>query len=217
MSGNEASVVIELGGKPFTLPTSPQDSHRRRAFFEAVQRTPELAEFRPPEGPTLLAPTEDRLTPQETAILDALGIDAELIRRFSTDLADFFDSLHMCSTDTAMMLKEECEKSYFIMWSILMHARDRLQKRMDDNAAEHRPASDLQIAHETAEIQSLVGLHTASSLTGEYIRAVYRLFTLQPTVKGPTQAEKTAIEHLFTVGYPGKVAAITRLFTVPRV
>lgn len=70
------------------------------------------------------------LKEDEKTILKALGFDYELLCQLGPYLPTFFDSLPSCSTDTAMMLKHECETAYFVLWSVMFKAQDALRNRI---------------------------------------------------------------------------------------
>ncbi len=155
------------------------------------------------------------LKKEEKEILKALGFDIDLLKQLGAYLPDFFDSLPSCSTDTAMLLKKDCETAYFVLWSVMFAAQNVLNERIkaqpkdtfmpDINAGVTRQAT-----------QSLYDIHTTINVSFE-LELISQLFTLgfgssEKSIKDFTASE---IQELFTIFRKGisEDEAIRRLLT----
>jgi hypothetical protein len=136
------TTVVSLGQLSFTLQTTDEDEARRKAFFT----NPES----PPEGATL--------TKDETELLEAIGIPKEEYPSLKSHLGTFLNSFPNCSTDSQMMLKQECEEAYYVIWSILFKNQQKTDQQV--KGRDEKTLSDLDTAETEVLLRQLQELHS---------------------------------------------------------
>ena len=102
---------IKLAGRVYYIDYDSAARDRRKAIFE--------------QGADL------QLTDQENDLLTSVGIQNETRKNLLPYLYDFFESLPNCQTSVKMMTSRECEVAYYVMWSVLMKARQDVQRNID--------------------------------------------------------------------------------------
>ena len=131
------SKLINLANHSFTLETAELDNLRRRQYFRSYP------------NPTV------KLMPEEDRILAALGIDDETKLSLRTYLAKFFEELPHCQSDASLILNQQCEVPYYIMWSTQLAAQHKLGERIKENKKTTRAMSDYQVAIDDSIIASM--------------------------------------------------------------
>jgi hypothetical protein len=118
---------IRLSNRVFQIGTTEADSARRSAFFTKK---------------------EGELTEEERKVLESLGMNIgdAMMDSLRPYLANFFDALPSCQTDTELYLKQECEIPYFVIWSILFGDYQETEKRLLEQRKRTEPASNINIA-----------------------------------------------------------------------
>ena len=176
---------IAIGEHLFVIPSTSMDSQRRKQYFDHL-----LDSSKPPA----------ELVEEELEVLKALGITEDIQRKLAGFLPDLFDSLPQCSTDASMMLKKECEKAYYVLWSTLYAIQRETENAIEENRATRSSLSDINVSLDQRFVESL------KSWDEEEI-------------------SNTDIMTLFTVIGPGEVAkiqefsdeALMKFFTIPYV
>lgn len=157
------------------------------------------------------------LKPEEITILQTLGFDYELLRELGSYLPTFFDNLPSCSTDASMLLKHECETSYFVLWSVMFKAQARLQERMKENVSKSKFLPDIESGMARQTTQSLFDLHKKPK-TQFNEKDILTLFTIVRKSLF-TQEQKDAIIRVFTIARnidyrPDEIEAILNMLSV---
>ena len=125
------SVTIYLANKGFSLPVGRLDSARRKAYFAN------------PADP------KSQLVPEEIEILTALGInlgEPKALEALKPYLAQFFDQLPQCQSDSSVILSKECEVVHHVLWTTLFNARNRSDIAHKLNWEKKKPLADLSTA-----------------------------------------------------------------------
>jgi hypothetical protein len=127
--------AVQIANKRFSIGFGEADNMRRIAFFRGD--------------------VDVALTPDEIALLTALGIDDTMKMSLRPQLAEFFQSLKECRNDTSLTLSSKCEMPYFIIWSVLFANRRETQRRILEDAAAHREIGALGDATLSALVREL--------------------------------------------------------------
>ncbi len=161
---------------------------------------------------TTTEPTSPYLKQEEIKILKALGFDRDLLGKLGDYLPEFFDSLPSCSTDTAMLLKKDCETAYFVLWSVMFAAQTALAERLKAQpSVAFLPDVQAGVTRQTT--QSLFELHKKEDVSFD-ADILKQLFTLGFDVGA--EFSESDIRALFSLSRR-KITedeAITRLLTV---
>jgi len=104
---------VTLSGRSFYIDYDKAARTRRKAFFTGN-------------------PTSETLTDTENELLATVGIVDETRESLKTYLPDFFNALPSCQNTTTMMTSRKCEIAYYVMWSVLLKARQDVQRKIDD-------------------------------------------------------------------------------------
>jgi hypothetical protein len=99
-------------GRTYTIYYDKASKERRRAYFTQGQGSLETAE-------------ED--------ILSNYGITLDARKSVTMFLPEFFEALPTCTGTTALLINKRCEVAYYVLWSILLKARQETQKIIDAN------------------------------------------------------------------------------------
>jgi len=165
---------VRVGKKSFPLLNTLEDKVRRERYFK--------------DG-------SGELLPEEQAILDAIHVDDRLQRMLRPYLAEFFEKLPLCQTESTLVLSKECQVPHHVVWSAFFDSHARAKDVLLNNRKQFQPQMDIEDAVDTAiianmkarvdpdaDINALFTLifessrKTASEETGD--ATVRRLFTL---------------------------------------
>jgi len=79
--------------------------------------------------------------------MNAIGINNDLVKQqLAPYMAEFFDSLPACSTDTSLYLNKTCETAYFVLWSTMFALEQAARRQKEENERLFRPVADLSVA-----------------------------------------------------------------------
>ncbi len=163
------TAVIHLGNKSFRLFVSETDKQRRILYSKEQ-----------PGGD---------LTGDEREILNSLGVDAVLENALRPYLAEFFNTLQHCNTDSKLILNKECEAAHYVVWSTLFNMKKDTKKRMDENKAKYPGGTDLNVA--------MIGTLTDEFQASPYASFINQLFTLK--FKTLPEDDAKFIQNMFTL------------------
>ena len=104
--------LINIGGELFTIKYDRKSRSRRRAFFNKEPK--------------------NTLTKEEERLLTYLSIVDDTRDAVRTSLYDFFEALPDCQSSAAILSNRKCEVSYYVIWSVLLKARQDVQRKIDD-------------------------------------------------------------------------------------
>jgi hypothetical protein len=127
--------AVQIANQRFSIGFGEADNMRRISYFRGD--------------------IDASLTPDEIALLTALGIDDTMKMSLRPQLAEFFQSLKECRNDTSLTLSSKCEMPYYIIWSVLFANRRETQRRILEDAAEHREIGALGDATLSALVREL--------------------------------------------------------------
>lgn len=71
----------------------------------------------------------------EPKLLEAIGLTDDTRAELSPHLAEFFNTLPSCQTSSQMITNRKCETAYYIIWSVLLKARQASQKALNSTSA----------------------------------------------------------------------------------
>ena len=136
---------IKLSGRVFYINYDEDSQNRRKAIFESE--------------------STDKLTDDEDKLLATVGIVDATRKNLSPYLYDFFEALPDCQSSTQMMTSRQCETAYYVMWSVLMKARQDTQRNIDSAHKEgHMPECEMyQTEARLAALSKLEGQGSAAA------------------------------------------------------
>jgi hypothetical protein len=76
------------------------------------------------------------LTDAEKELLDNIGITDDTYNAVRMYLFDFFEALPNCQSSIAILTNRQCEVSYYILWSVLLKARQDVQRKIDEQTSQ---------------------------------------------------------------------------------
>jgi hypothetical protein len=115
---------ITLSGRLFYIDYDNASRDRRKAVFTDPDTTESLVE-------------------PEESLLETVGITGDTRKAVQIYLNDFFDALPNCQTTTQMLTNRRCEVSYYVMWSVLLKARQEVVREIEDKRREGMPDQDV--------------------------------------------------------------------------
>jgi hypothetical protein len=112
--------TISLGPNPYNLPVGASDDKYRTQVFARLKAVP--VEY----DQLIVLLTED-----ERAILQDMGfLKQQFLIDFAQYMADFFQTLPHCTTETSVMLHRQCDTSYFLIFALLHSAAQEANEQM---------------------------------------------------------------------------------------
>lgn len=105
---------INIGGEIFSIKYDKAARSRRKNFFKKVQGA--------------------LLTKEEERLLTYLSIVGDTRDVVSGSLYDFFEALPDCQSSAAILSNRKCEVSYYVIWSVLLKARQDVQRKIDETS-----------------------------------------------------------------------------------
>jgi len=137
---------IKLSGRVFYINYDEASQDRRKGIFESE--------------------STDKLTDDEEKLLATVGITDATRKNLNPYLYDFFEALPDCQSTTQMMTSRQCETAYYVMWSVLMKARQDTQRNIDAAHKEgHMP--ECEMYQTEARLAALSKLEGQGSATAE--------------------------------------------------
>jgi hypothetical protein len=173
------TALINLGNKTFRIFVSENDKQRRIQYSK--------------EEPDV------DLTAEEREILTNLGVDPILEKALRPYLAEFFNTLQHCNTDSKLILNKECETAHYVIWSTLFNMKKDTKSRIDENKAKHPGGTDLNVA--------MIGALTDEFQPNNKASLVNQLFTLK--FKSIPESDTKYINNLFTLKPKGPASTVS--------
>jgi hypothetical protein len=128
------SEEVFIAGEKFIINYAEKERTRRRDIF-------------------LEKDDKQKLTDVEKALLDKLCITEDTYEAVRMYLYDFFESLPSCQSSIAVLSNRQCEVAYYVLWSVLLKARQDVQRKIDD--AKKKSESDIKIQQYEARLKSM--------------------------------------------------------------
>lgn len=171
-----SSDVVIIANKSYNIKQSISDSSRRRRYFSTLGT----------EGMYTLTEDEQRL-------LTDLGINDTMMMNLKLYMPTFFDNLHMCKSDTNLILRKECNVPYYVLWSIMFANKQITDERIRKNKLAHKTHRNINVATHTALLSQM----RPSDIHDPYSK-LFQLILTSPTPT-PTSASivSSAEEPLF--------------------
>jgi len=95
----------------------------------------------------------DDLTTPEKELLVHLCIEDDTYDAVRMYLYDFFEALPNCQSSAAILSNRQCEVSYYVLWSVLLKARQDVQRKIDE--ATSQSLIDSKLAQYQARLKSM--------------------------------------------------------------
>ena len=131
------TTIVTLANKSYTVGTTAVDSERRRLYFQDPAAYPHL------------------LNKEEKRLLTEMGIDCTMENTLKPYLAEFFDVLPKCQSDTAVVLSKDCEVPYYVLWATKFAEHANTLERIKENKETTRTRMDLRMAMDEAMIRNM--------------------------------------------------------------
>ena len=169
------TAAVHLYGKSFLIGYDAVDHERRIEYFRG-------------EG--------GALTDEETRLLESLGLDEMLTESLKPYLAQFFQDLAKCQSDSGVILSRECELPFYILWNVLFQEEAERARRIRESRKKTKMMSDEDLAQTDAIIKGMKLPHR-----GLESQESDALFTLMLVEEAPeNDSEYTAAgNELFTL------------------
>jgi hypothetical protein len=151
-------MTLTLANQHFTFGLTTEDQIRREGYF------------RNPNNPAF------SLTPEERRVLDVLGIDNVMENSMRHYLSKFFMALPHCQTDASLFLSKACEIPYYVIWSTQFGMRQKIKDVYDLNQAETTSRSNIEMAEDSAMIDSLQPVPKPNDI----VREIFTLISNAP-------------------------------------
>jgi hypothetical protein len=152
---------------------------------------------------TSTSTTGDTLTEDEIKILKAIGVYGEVLVDMAPHMAEFFDSLPKCSSDSSLMLRKDCDTAFYVLWSTLFAAQKKAAERLKqseqkncENPNKDKFAADIDNAQDSAIVRDIK--KTFKETPKFSAAAIYDLFTIR-FEKDPGEENIKAFLELMTL------------------
>jgi hypothetical protein len=149
---------IRLMGRTYTIYYDQGSKDRRRAYFTQGQGS-------------LEQPEED--------ILSNYGITGDARKSVMMFLPEFFDALPSCTGTTQLLVNRRCEVAYYVLWSVLLKARQETQKVIDDNKKKDK-LLDKDTYQMEERLRAFSGIKSSSGTSAE-LKAIAELRDMDHT------------------------------------
>lgn len=136
-----SSDIVMVANKSYIIKQSMSDRIRRRKYFMTFNG----------------ASVSSSLTEDEQRLLDDLGIDSKMILSLKFYLSTFFENLHMCSSDTSLILRKDCNIPYYVLWSIMFANKKATDERIRANKEAHLVSRNIDVAMTGAMLHNMEG------------------------------------------------------------
>jgi len=108
--------IIHLAGQKYYIDYDKESRARRSDIFDKNVTT-------------------KKLTDDEQKLLDAIGVTENTKTSLKPHLAEFFNKLPFCQSSSQMITNRKCETAYYIIWSVLLKARQAAQQKINESAS----------------------------------------------------------------------------------
>ena len=115
---------VKLSGRSFYIDYDKAARARRQAVFSSKS-------------------SSENLTDSENELLETVGIVDSTRDSLKSYLPDFFNALPSCQSTTTMLTNKRCEIAYYVMWSVLLKARQDVQRRIEQARLEGLPDNEV--------------------------------------------------------------------------
>jgi hypothetical protein len=160
-----SSDVVMIANKSYIIKQSLGDSARRRVYFNTFKENSNT--------------TSGSLTADESKLLADLGINSKMIMNLKLYLPTFFDNLQMCSSDTSLVLRKDCNIPYYVLWSIMFANKQATDERIRANKEAYYSSRNIGVAMNTAIVSQM----RRKNIRDEYDKVFELLLTQSVTLK----------------------------------
>ena len=167
-------MTVQLGRDTFPLSNALEDKVRRERYFR--------------DG-------SGELLAEERAILDAIHVDDRLRGMLRPYLAEFFEKLPQCQTNTSLALSKECQVPHHVVWSAFFDSHARAKNVLLHNRKLFTPKTDIEDAVDAAIITDM----TANVDPDADIHTLFTLIFESPRKPEHEQTADAVINSLFTL------------------
>jgi hypothetical protein len=133
ISTEKGTIPIRIAGQVFNLSFSELDNLRRTEYFRNY------------------GTSTAKLTDEEERLLKVLQIEEPFKKQFRQYLADFFNNLQSCSSDTTIFLRNKCQSTQLLLWNLHFAIQSRRNAMKRKGAA---PYSQVNAALNDAYIRA---------------------------------------------------------------
>lgn len=134
------SETISIAGENFIIRYDEASRSRRRDIFLDNNKEKKLTDI-------------EKALLVKLCILDENEGESSTYEAVRMYLYDFFESLPNCQSSIAILSNRECEVANYVLWSVLLKARQDVQRKIDD--AKKKSESDIKIKQYEARLKSM--------------------------------------------------------------
>jgi hypothetical protein len=134
------SETVSIAGEKFIIKYDEASRTRRRDIFLNKNNEKQLTDI-------------EKALLVKLCILDENEDESSTYEAVRMYLYDFFESLPNCQSSIAILSNRECEVANYVLWSVLLKARQDVQRKIDD--AKKKSESDIKIKQYEARLKSM--------------------------------------------------------------
>jgi hypothetical protein len=134
------SETVSIAGENFIIKYDEVSRTRRRDIFLNNNKEKKLTDI-------------EKALLVKLCILDEDEDESSTYEAVRMYLYDFFESLPNCQSSVAILSNRECEVANYVLWSVLLKARQDVQRKIDD--AKKKSESDIKIKQYEARLKSM--------------------------------------------------------------
>ncbi len=189
-------VPITLGANAYTLCMTPECQLKRHDVFNSIAKTKTEEE---------LTQILSGLDATDQQILEDVGFLVQLedgqwfIQKYAPQVRDFLNELPNCTTDSAILAKQECSKAYYLIFSLLHLVSQMEGKKYLEGMKDLELAKTTSVVNTFKDIQKEPGDAAIYALVMNLVqlRRKPAIPTSGPLPSGLTDAK---IREIFTLG-----------------
>ncbi len=196
-------VPITLGANAYTLCMTPDCQQKRHDVFNSIVAAKTEEELK-----RLLSGLDvtDRQILEDVGFLVQLEDNQWFIQKYAPQVRDFLNELPNCTTDAAILAKQECSKAYYLIFSLLHLVSQMEGKKYLDGM---KDLKDLELAKTTSvvntfkDIQKEPGDAEIYALVMNLVQLRRKPVTPPTTTATPTTTSGLTpekIREIFTLG-----------------
>ena len=171
-------MIVRIGKDSFPLSNTLKDRVRREGYFRNGS---------------------GYLLPEEQAILKTVGIDDRLKGMLRPYLAEFFEKLPQCQTDTSLVLSKECQVPHHVVWSAFFDSHTRSKNVLLHNHKLFTPQMDIDDAMDTALIANMTAKPDPDADVNTLFTLLFEGKEISPRKPDSEKTDGAVLNSLFTL------------------
>lgn len=171
-------MIVRIGKDSFPLSNTLKDKVRRERYFK--------------DG-------SGELTAEEQAILNAIHMDDRLKGMLRPYLAEFFEKLPQCQTESSLALSKECQVPHHVVWSAFFDSHARAKNVLLHNHKLFTPQMDIEDAMDTALIANMTAKVDPDADINTLFTLMFEGKEISPRKPDSERTDGAVLNSLFTL------------------